>query len=170
MKLNFPILETERLVMRELKLSDTVAVYNHFAKPDVVRFMDIEVCKDLSEAEEIISFHIQDSGCRYGLFHKKDGELIGTCGYHCWVQAESRAEIGFDLSPSYWGKGIMQEALKELIHVGFAYMKLDLIEATTELENANSQRLLEKMGFIQAPELKDNLLYYWLKESIADAG
>ena len=165
MKMTYPILETERLVMHELTLSDAEAVYNHFANPDVVRFMDIEVCKDLSEAEEIISFHIQDSGCRYGLFHKENGELIGTCGFHCWYQSELRAEIGFDLSPSYWGKGIVQEALTELIPVGFAYMKLDLIEATTELENVNSQRLLRKMGFIQATELKDNLLYYRLKRT-----
>ncbi|PJN54356.1 hypothetical protein PAEVO_10770 [Paenibacillus sp. GM2FR] len=79
----YPNIETERLFMRELNLDDVEAVYKHFSFPEVTRFMDIEVCKDLREAEEIIAFHIHDSGCRYGLFNKENNERIGTCGFHC---------------------------------------------------------------------------------------
>ncbi len=129
--------------------------------------MDIDACQDLREAEEMIAFHINDTGCRYGLFNKENNELIGTCGFHCWlnVNQETKAEVGFDLSPKYWGRGLMQEALMEVIRIGFELMKLDYIEATTEVENLRSQRLLKKMGFTQESELKDNLLYFTLRDT-----
>lgn len=161
---DFPIIKTNRLFMRELTLDDVGSVYRHFSCPDVTKFMDIETCKDIQEAEDIITFHIHDSGCRYGLF-TVENELIGTCGFHCWVNDDqgSRAEIGFDLSPDYWGKGIMQEALEEILQIGFKLMKLDWIEATTEIENQQSQRLLEKLGFHREHELRENLLYFTLR-------
>lgn len=165
--MNYPSIESERLFMRELTLDDIEAVYKHFSYPEVTRFMDIEVCKDRSEAEEIIAFHIQDSGCRYGLFSKENYELVGTCGFHCWSTEtiESKAEIGFDLSPQYWGKGLMKEALEKMIRIGFDLMKLDYIEATTEVENIQSQSVLIKMGFKQDSELKDNLAYFTLRNN-----
>ncbi|MUG85421.1 GNAT family N-acetyltransferase [Paenibacillus timonensis] len=164
--MNYPNMETERLFMRELTLADAAAVLRHFSVPEVTKFMDIEVCKDLQEAEEIIAFHIQDTGCRYGLFSKETQELIGTCGYHCWStedNRETKAEIGFDLAPGYWGKGLMQEAMKPLIRIGFELMGLDYIEATTEVDNLQSQRLLQKLGFHQESELKEGLLYFTLR-------
>ncbi|MDQ0721838.1 MULTISPECIES: GNAT family N-acetyltransferase [unclassified Paenibacillus] len=165
---HFPNVETERLYLRELTLADRQVVFEHFAEPDVTRFMDIEPCRDVKEAEEIIQFHIDDSGCRYGLFHKTDGEFIGTAGFHCWNQeSPSKAEIGFDLSSSYWGQGLMQEALSAIIEIGWNKMNLDFIEATVEQANIQSQSLLEKLNFSKSTELVDNLFYYTLhKESV----
>lgn len=126
--------------------------------------MDIAPCKDLSEAEEIIRFHLEDSGCRWGLFDKRSGELVGTSGYHCWVtEPERRAEIGFDLSKAYWGFGYMTEALKPVLAYGFGPMNLERIEATVEPGNARSRRLLEKLGFQAGEELVEGLIYYELK-------
>lgn len=162
--MNYPDIETDRLIMRELTLGDAEAIYRHFSIPEVTRFMDIDVCKDLREAEEIIAFHIDDSGCRYGLYSKEDNDLMGTCGFHCWIieDEESRAEIGFDLSPRYWGRGFMQEALNEMLDIGFELMKLDYIEATTEIQNVQSQKLLKKMNFTQEG-LKNDLMYFTLR-------
>ncbi|RIX48636.1 N-acetyltransferase [Paenibacillus nanensis] len=163
-KFTFPSLETERLVLRLLTLKDGPAVFRHFADEEVTRFMDIAPCKDLQEAEEIIRFHLEDSGCRWGLFDKKNGELVGTSGYHCWVtKPERRAEIGFDLSKSYWGLGYMTEALKPILAYGFGPMNLERIEATVEPGNARSRRLLEKLGFQAGGELVEGLIYYDLK-------
>lgn len=135
----YPEIETERLFIRELTLEDVEAVYRHFSESEVTRFMDIEVCSELKEAKKIITFHKEDSGCRYGLFSKENKELVGTCGFHCWSteNEETKAEIGFDLSPCYWGRGLMQEALKEIIRIGFDLLNLDYIEATTDTEIYN---------------------------------
>ncbi len=159
----FPEMETDRLKLAILTLDDTEAVFRHFSDENVTRFMDISPCKDRNEAEEIIRFHIEDTGCRWGIFSKSDAQFIGTCGFHCWVQGEqSRAEIGFDLAREYWGKGIMQEALKPVIDFGFKHMRLDIIEATVEQENDRSINLLRKLNFERETELRGPLIYYFL--------
>ncbi|AWV33655.1 hypothetical protein MHH60_00850 [Paenibacillus sp. FSL H7-0716] len=40
--------------------------------------MDIEPCKDLVEAEEIIQYHLEDLGCRWGMFENAKNEFVGT--------------------------------------------------------------------------------------------
>lgn len=163
--IQYPVLETSRLLLRELSLTDRGAIFEHFTDPEVTQFMDIEPCKDINAAEEIIRFHLNDRGCRYALIHKMDGNILGTCGYHCWVRGNtSRAEIGFDLSRKYWGHGYMQEALTEMIRFGFVEMKLDLIEATVDPGNIRSQSLLERMNFRQDDAMRDDLFYYTLRK------
>jgi ribosomal-protein-alanine N-acetyltransferase len=54
----FTELETERLWLRILTLEDNTAVFAHFADEEVTRYMDITPCRDMSEAEEIIRFHL----------------------------------------------------------------------------------------------------------------
>ncbi len=163
MSIAFPEIETERLKLSILTLEDTEAVFRHFSDENVTRFMDISPCKDTGEAEEIIRFHIEDTGCRWGIFSKLDAQLIGTCGFHCWSQGEQpRAEIGFDLAKEFWGKGIMQEALKPVIDFGFKEMSLNFIEATVEQENDKSINLLRKLNFEREIELRDELIYYFL--------
>ncbi|WP_409272755.1 GNAT family N-acetyltransferase [Neobacillus sp. SCS-31] len=98
------------------------------------------------------------------MFLKETGELVGTCGFHCWERppGHSKAEIGFDVSSSHWRKGYMLEAVQPIIQFGFEQMKLDYIEATTEPDNLPSQQLLKKLGFIQSAELVDQLVYFAL--------
>ncbi|TKI55143.1 GNAT family N-acetyltransferase [Brevibacillus antibioticus] len=136
-------------------------IYHHFSSKDVTKFMDIEPCKDIREAEEIIQFHLDDSGCRWGLFDITTSGLIGTAGFHLWQVTKefSKAEIGYDLAKEYWGIGLMQEAVIPIIDFGFTTMKLDLIEATVDPANLRSTRLLNRLGFQKQKELKDNLVY-----------
>ncbi len=57
------------------------------------------------------------------------------------------AEVGCDLNPKFQAKGIMSEALKAVIEMGFKGFKLDKIEAFTHRDNESSKKLLEKNGF-----------------------
>ena len=159
----FPVLETERLRLSILTLDDTEAVYKHFSDENVTRFMDISPCKDTDEAEEIIRFHIEDTGCRWEIFSKVDNQFVGTCGFHCWVQSDQpKAEIGFDLAKEHWGKGFMQEVMKHVMEFGFKQMDLEIIEATVERENNRSINLLVKLNFIKESELRDQLIYFYM--------
>ncbi|WP_418040622.1 GNAT family N-acetyltransferase [Paenibacillus xylanilyticus] len=163
MSIIFPEIVTDRLKLVVLTLDDAESVFRHFSSEDVTRFMDISPCKDRDEAEDIIRFHLEDTGCRWGIFSKTDAKLIGTCGFHCWVQGEQpRAEIGFDLAREYWGRGLMQEALKPVIDFGFKEMSLDFIEATVEQDNKRSISLLRKLNFERETELRDQLIYFFL--------
>lgn len=68
----YPLLETTRLQLRILTLQDVEEVFGHFSDEAVTRFMDIEPCKNLDEAKDIISYHMEDAGCRWGLFDKSN--------------------------------------------------------------------------------------------------
>lgn len=166
----FPSLETDRLHLRILTLQDAEAVYRHFSDEEITKFMDIELCKDIDEAEEIIRFHLEDSGCRWGLFDKDGNHLIGTCGYHCLrnTEEDSIAEVGFDLARPHWGKGLMHEALQAVIAFGFTGMGLTIIDGTVEPENERSIHLMRRAGFERETELRDQLIYFYLnRESYA---
>lgn len=165
-KLAFPVMETERLILRVLTLEDNAAVFRHFSDEEVTRYMDIAPCTDIREADEIIQFHLDDSGCRWGVFDKSTGQLAGTCGYHCWSPGNgAKAEIGFDLSKEYWGRGLMSEAVSPVIQFGLQQMGLCKIEATVDPENIRSMRLLDNLGFQREKELAGGLVYYYLQSS-----
>ncbi|MHA6533000.1 GNAT family N-acetyltransferase [Paenibacillus sp. BAC0078] len=168
--MDFPMIETDRLTLRLLTLDDSEAVFRHFSDEEVTRFMDIPPCREIREAIEIIQFHIEDTGCRWGIFDKQTGQLAGTCGYHCWVTGTAaKAEIGFDLSRDYWGQGLMTEALLPVIEFGYGQMGLEMIEATVDPGNARSMRLMEALGFEREAELVDDLVYFYLKHSCRGA-
>ncbi|WP_438350641.1 GNAT family N-acetyltransferase [Paenibacillus sp. FA6] len=162
MKFEYRAIETDRLHLRILTLGDTEKVFRHFSDDNVTKFMDIEPCKNIKEAEEIIKYHLEDSGCRWGLFSKEDNELVGTCGFHFIREVDLTAEVGFDLSRPYWGKGLMSEVMAAVIEYGFTVVKLEVIDATVEPENERSNVLMNRLGFKRESELREKLIYYYL--------
>ena len=158
----FRDLKTARLILRTLTLEDAESVYQHFSDDNVTKFMDIDSLTRLEDARDIIAFHLKDSGCRWGLFDRNTGALVGTCGYHCWVRHQdlSMAEIGYDLGKARWGQGLMQEVLQTAIPFGFAEMNLSKIYASVDPENHRSIRLLNKLNFRVEPDLRDGLQWF----------
>ena len=68
-----------------------------------------------------------------------------------WKAHEGRSmEIGYALSPDYWGRGLMPEVVCELLRYGFRELNLDEIWATHYQENQQSRRVIEKSGFLYA--------------------
>jgi ribosomal-protein-alanine N-acetyltransferase len=155
--MHYPQLETERLYLRELTLDDAPAVQAHFSNPEVTEFMDIGPCANLQSAREIIEYHVHDTGVRWGVFNRETDRLIGTCGFHRWDEVAAQAEIGFDLSQTYWGQGLMREAVEAALAFGFETMALSEIRAFSERANVRSIRLLERLGFQFRPDVPPNV-------------
>ncbi|MCH8150440.1 MAG: GNAT family N-acetyltransferase [Planctomycetes bacterium] len=162
--MEFPRLETERLYLRELALDDALDVQEQFSDPLVTEHMDIEPCNDLKSAREIVSFHLHDTGVRWGVFSRRPERLIGTCGFHCWDTATARAEIGFDLRREHWGQGLMKEAVIAALRFGFSRMSLASMYADVEPLNARSIGLLLRLGFEHQTHMphSEGLLVYEL--------
>jgi ribosomal-protein-alanine N-acetyltransferase len=150
--LDYPRIETARLVLRALRREDAAFIFKEWGDPVVTHYMrDEEPLKSLEQAEEML--HPLQTPEKipnfkwWGIELKAEGCLIGTCGFCRWDKQHQRAEIGYDLWPDYWGQGLMPEAIQALIRFGFEQMELNRIEATTHTENHRSQRVLEKLGF-----------------------
>jgi [ribosomal protein S5]-alanine N-acetyltransferase len=158
----FPVLETPRLVLRELSLEDTAAVFRIRGDYDVTKYNIGPAYARAEQAASMIeSVHYgfrEGTELRWGIVPKAGeplvdpehaGEVIGVCGYNYWDRRDHRGSIGYDLARAYWGRGYMPEALTAIIHFGFDQMGLNRIEADASIYNTASTRVLEKLGFIR---------------------
>jgi [ribosomal protein S5]-alanine N-acetyltransferase len=149
----FPIIETERLILREADPSDAVDMLKYLSDTEVVKHMGLAPFRSLEDVSEELNWYIniytKGTGIRWGITIKESGKMIGSCGFHNMVSKHHRAEVGFELSRSYWRQGIASEALAAVIQFGFKTFQLERIEALVEPANKSSQHLLEAKGFLR---------------------
>ncbi|UII55324.1 GNAT family N-acetyltransferase [Cytobacillus spongiae] len=166
----FPALQTERLHLRKLELSDSIELYSYFSLEEVTKYYDVETFRTEQEAEELIEslFFSYEQGkqIRWGITKKETNELIGTCGFHSIDRTHSKLEVGYDLHPDYWSLGIMSEAMHRIISYAFEEMDVNRIEAFYFPKNIASKRVLEKNGFQHEGILRKRFLH---KGSYLDA-
>ena len=149
----FPLLLTERLILREIAPEDAPFWLRNFSAPEVVEFTAHEPPRDLDAArEEIERFCTQPlregSGIRWGITIRGSNDLVGTLGFHGWVKGrDRRARIGYDLLAEHRGKGIMNEAMGVVLAYGFKTMTLNRVEALVDPRNGASVRLMGRLGF-----------------------
>ncbi|WP_075527493.1 GNAT family N-acetyltransferase [Sporosarcina ureilytica] len=155
----FPILETERLLLREIKKEDAKGIFACFSSNDVTRFYGQETLEHLEQAEEFVDFfsknHREKRGIRWGIERKGTQGIIGTIGFNAWSPKHKRAEIGYEIHPNEWRKGYITEAVLKVISYGFEEMDLTRIGAVVFIENVPSNKLLTKIGFQKEGVLKD---------------
>ena len=154
-----PVLETERLTLRELNLNDAKAIFGLRTNKEVNEFIDRRTPRNLSETRAFIDRISELTASNKGIFwviqSNSNHQLVGTIGLRNFEDEEDYAEIGYELDPSYQQKGFMNEAFEVVLEYGFKQMELQTIEAFTHKENEASIALLEKQKFVFEPEIKD---------------
>ena len=167
---HFPLLQTDRLVLRNLRPQDAPAILRIFGDPEVTRYYDLDTFADLTQVADLIERfkqrYLNQIGIRWGIARKDaEADLIGTCGYNIWIQDHARGVIGYDLARDMWRQGIMSEALDAVVRFGFVEMGINRIETPVFAENAASRRLLEKLNFKSEGTLRE---YEFLKGRFVD--
>jgi len=101
-----------------------------------------------------------------GIELKATGQIIGMIGMMQISRKHRRAEVGYWLGKSYWGKGYAAEALRLMLRFGFEQLKLVRITAGVMHLNLTSARMLEKAGFTFEGRLRKNFMQHgqWLDE------
>ena len=146
------ILETQRVILREWRLSDSSDLYEYANHPEVGPNAGWLPHQSEEESKEVIQFFI-DSNDTYAIVLKENNKVIGGVGIHertpdqALVHYKQR-EFGFVLSPSYWGQGLMPEVIDHLIDYGFEELDLDIIWCGHFDFNHRSKRVQEKCGFV----------------------
>ncbi|OUL06426.1 GNAT family N-acetyltransferase [Bacillus spizizenii] len=147
----FPVLETDRLTLRQIKDQDAEAIFACFSNHEVTRHYGIEnkgsIEEALSMVQSFAGLYQEKRGIRWGIERRDTKELIGTIGFHALAQKHRRAEIGYEIIPAHWRNGFASEAVSEVVSYGFAALGLTRIGAVVFTENEASNRLLVKMGF-----------------------
>ncbi len=149
----FPIIETERLILREIIPADTDSIFTIRGDYEVTKYNSGAAYTEREQAENLIAGmqeeYQMESSVRWGITLKEVDCVIGMVGFNYWNRTDNRGSIGFDLAQAYWRQGIMREALRSILNFGFINMGLHRIEADASIYNEASIGLLNSIGFQQ---------------------
>ncbi|MGB3367673.1 MAG: GNAT family protein [Acidaminobacteraceae bacterium] len=159
----YPTLKTDRLLLRELLDSDSTDLYEIFSSEKVTKYYGMFPVTSIEAIMHMInnfSVGFKDHrSIRWGIVEKTSGKVIGTCGFHNINKHHFRAEIGYELSESYWNNGYMKETLQTILSFGFKVMNYKRIEALIYPDNSFSIKALEKLGFKKEGLLRDYMCF-----------
>lgn len=147
---SFPLLTTERLVLREVAAQDAEDLLVFRGDPEVQRY-NLVPMKDTREALGLVrtmqGWYVSRYAIQWGITLRDEDRVLGLCGLHDWSRERRRAAVGYDLARSHWGQGIASEAMRAVVRFGFEELDLVQLYALTVVENARSIRVLERLGF-----------------------
>ncbi|MEK4228520.1 GNAT family N-acetyltransferase [Solibacillus sp. FSL H8-0538] len=154
----FPVLETKRLVLKELVENDAQNILKCFSNDDVLRYYGQKPLTSIEQVKQIIKNFAEQfkekSGMKWGIELKETGTIIGTIGLQEWSLEHKRANISYAIFPEKWGNGYASEAVDKVISYGFQELGLERIGAVVFVENKASSQLLIKLGFTKEGTLK----------------
>lgn len=145
-------LYTNRLTIRPLSVDDWEGILAIRSNPTINQYLDRQPCNSKDEAIEFIQQVqkniAQSNACYWTITLIESQELVGTICLFAFSDDRSSCEIGYELLPTFHGKGIMAEAASEVINFGMNEIKLSKIYAYTHVHNEASIRLLRRLFFI----------------------
>lgn len=145
-----PTLETDRLWLRKIAVSDADDMYAYSSDENVTRFLMWDPHPDPLYTDKYIRYlqerYAVGDYYDYAIVLKDTGRMIGTVGFTSFDLPNASAEIGYVVSPDYQGCGYATEAVNAIVAFGFERCALSRISAVCMKENVASLRVMEKCG------------------------
>ncbi len=144
-------LETERLFLRSWQDSDAEDLYLCASHPDVGPSAGWPVHTSVENSLEIIRTVFAEKEV-YAVCLKADNRAVGCVAITIGAKStldlpETEGEIGYWIGVPFWGKGLIPEAVRELIRHGFEDLHLEKLWCVYFDGNNKSKRVQEKCGF-----------------------
>lgn len=143
---------TERLLLRPLALDDADAVLAYRSDPEVGRWLG----RPARTREELLDSHFTEQDLQHALAMELDGQVVGDLMVvveDAWGQRDVRerarrsvAVLAWVLSPDHHGRGLMTEAVEEVLRVCFEDLGVRRVVAECFALNEPSWRLMERVG------------------------
>jgi RimJ/RimL family protein N-acetyltransferase len=164
------LLETERLILREMLPSDAVALFEMDSNPMVHQYLWNKPLTDISEVyqyiEKVRNQYLENNIGRFVVVLKETNELIGWAGLKYNTEIVNNKvgfyDIGYRLNEKFWGKGFASEASFAWLDYGFNVMKIKIMEAAAHTDNIASNRILQKIGLEMTEKyFEDDISWNW---------
>lgn len=156
-----PEIETDRLLLRRLRMADAPDMYAYSRDPEVARYVLWDAHQSPSETKAYIRYMMRKyragDPASWGIELKETGRIIGTIGYMWYEETHRSTEVGYSLSRDYWNRGIMTEALRAVLRYSFSDLHMHRVEAQHEEENPASGVVMQKAGMRYEGTLRGRL-------------
>ncbi|MDJ0752101.1 MAG: GNAT family N-acetyltransferase [Ardenticatenaceae bacterium] len=158
-------LQTPRLTLRLMKLSDLDDLLKIFGDPKVMAsFNDSPFNREQMKfwLERNLEHQEQHGFGLFSVILKAEGILIGNCGLEYMnVEGEKAAELGYDFRSDYWNQGYATEAAAAVRDYAFDTLQLPSLFSLIRVGNEASKRVSEKIGMRFVEEITQNDIQYW---------
>ena len=156
-----PVIDTPRLTLRKMRMSDAPAVFSYARDPEVARHVLWEAHASVWETRAYIRYLLWQyrSGLpsSWAIELKETGKVVGTIGYMSYNADNATVEVGYSLAREQWGKGLMTEALTAVIAETFRALDMHRIEAMHFTDNPASGRVMQKCGMTHEGHLRERV-------------
>ncbi|HLP51742.1 MAG TPA: GNAT family N-acetyltransferase [Chitinophagales bacterium] len=147
----FPVLTTERLLLRQLEAKDAPALSELRSIESMNLYVDRPKTLSIHDAETRIetlnNFLANNTGINWAVCLKDNPQLIGTACLFGFNNEHLSTELGYELHPDYQGKGIMVEAVTAVIDYAINSMQVQMLEAVIHPDNEKSLNLAHRFKF-----------------------
>jgi ribosomal-protein-alanine N-acetyltransferase len=149
------LIETPRCIIREMLPEDEQGLFEMDSDPEVHKYIAQNPLKTMDDVQAMIQFvrqqYTDNRIARWSVADKRTGEILGWTGFKLMKEpANGRIghyDFGYRFKQSAWGKGYATEVGRASLHYGIDILRLDPVYAMTDVDNAASRRVLEKLGF-----------------------
>ena len=158
------IIETERLLIREIVASDLDVMLEMHSDPEVHRYLGnntITSPEKMKEAMDELTCQYREYGLgRWAMIEKGSGDFIGWTGLeyvtHEINQHKDFYDLGYRLLKRYWGQGYATESAVASVDYAFEVLQASEIYAMADIENEGSNKILKKVGlhFVETFDLE----------------
>lgn len=156
----FPVLQTERLLLRRIQESDAKGLLALRSNPVTMKYIPRPIITTQEEVLFLIAMMDEkinsNDGINWAITLKENDEFIGYIGHYRIQPEHFRSEIGYMMLPDFQGKGYGTEAINKVVEYGFHQMQLHSIEAVIDPNNGASEKALQKCGFVKEAHFKEN--------------
>ncbi len=146
----FPTLETSRLILRKMKVSDAEDMYEYAHIPQVTQYLTWTEHPDVHFTRRYLDYirtqYADGEFFDWAIVLKDSGKMIGTCGFTSFDIPNNSAEVGYVVSPEYRGNGYAPEAVCRVMRFGFTELNLHRISARYMDGNTASRAVMDKCG------------------------
>lgn len=148
---SFHSIETERLVLRDIRIEDIQEYYERlYGDGDVCRYLLFDPHQDIGESyesiQEILRQYEEGNFYRWGITRKEEDTLIGIIGLVRINEETETCSFAYLLGCDYWNQGYGTEALKEVFRFAFEELEISRIVADHMAENPASGAVMRKAG------------------------
>ena len=144
-------IETERLILRRLEVSDADAMFKNWASdPEVTKFLTWPTHTNVEETESVleswVSQYEEDTYYHWAIVLKDEGDApVGTI-HGVPSDDIGLIKVGYCLGQNWWHRGIMSEALRAVLRFFFERVGANCISSYHDPNNPNSGLVMKKSG------------------------